>query len=124
MNKFPIIAGIITLLIIVAGVFLLSGKESSDTSLSLPSNLEYFWLESCPHCKNVQDFINTWEKKDQITIDKLEVQTNRQNGQRLLSVGKYCKIDSQSLGSVPLLFTSEGKCFLGDEPIINYLKTL
>lgn len=124
MNKFPIIAGLVTLLIIVGGVFIFSGNKTSDNPLVLPSNLEYYWLETCPHCKNVQDFMSTWEKKDQIKIDKLEVQINRQNGQKLLSVGKYCKIDSQSLGAVPLLFTPEGKCFLGDEPIINYLKTL
>lgn len=123
MNKFPIIIGIITLLIVIVGVFLFSKKETTQ-ALTLPTNLEYFWLEGCPHCKNVQDFIDSWEKKDQIKIEKLESQTNRQNGQRLLSVGKYCNLETQSLGSVPLLFTPEGKCFLGDEPIISYLKTL
>ena len=123
MKKFPIIIGAITLLIIIGGVFLFSKNEPEKT-FGLPDNLEYFWLEDCPHCENVEDFIDSWEKKDQITIDKKESQINRQNGLRLIDVGKYCNLSSQSLGAVPLLFTPEGKCFLGDEPIINYLKTL
>jgi len=123
MKKFPIIIGIFTLLIIIGGVFVFS-KNEPNKPLTLPDNLEYFWLEGCPHCQNVEDFVNSWEKKDQITIDKKESQIDRQNGIRLIEVGKYCKLDVQSLGAVPLLFTPEGKCFLGDEPIINYLKTL
>ncbi|MBU0998319.1 hypothetical protein KJ570_02220 [Patescibacteria group bacterium] len=123
MKKFPIIIGVITLLIILGGVFLFSKNKPAKT-LTLPANLEYFWLEDCPHCKNVQDFISTWEKKDQITIEKLEAQANKQNGQKLIDAGKYCNIGSESIGAVPLLFTPEGKCFLGDDPIISYLKTL
>lgn len=123
MKKFPIIIGIITLFIIIGGVFVFS-KNEPQKNISLPSNLEYFWLEGCPHCKNVEDFINTWEKKDQIIIDKKESQIDRQNGLRLIEVGKYCNLDTQSLGAVPFLFTPEGKCFLGDEPIIDFLNTL
>jgi len=123
MKKFPIIMGIITLLIVMGGVFVFS-KNKPEETVSLPSNLEYFWLESCPHCKVVQEFMSTWEKKDQIKIDKFEVNIDKQAGQKLVSVGKYCKIENEWIGSVPLLFTPEGKCFLGDQPIIGYLKTL
>ncbi len=124
MKKFPIIIGIITFLIVIGGILIFSKENKKIETITLPSSLEFFWLEGCSHCKNVEEFINSWDKKDQIKIDKLEAQINKQNGLKLISVGKYCKIDNQLLGSVPLLFTPEGKCFLGDEPIINYLKTL
>jgi glutaredoxin len=123
MKKFPFFIGIITLVILIAGVILFS-KNKPQESLSLPQNIEYFWLEGCPHCQIVQDFVNNWDKKDQVKIDKLEVKAGNQEAERLINVGKYCKIETQYVGSVPLLFTPKGECFLGDEPIINYLKTL
>jgi glutaredoxin len=123
MKKFPIIIGVFTFLILIGGIFLFS-KNKPEENVTIPSNIEYFWLEGCPHCKIVSDFMDTWDKKDQIKIDKLEVKTGNNEAKKLISVGKFCKIENEWIGSVPLLFTPEGKCFLGDQPIIGYLKTL
>lgn len=127
MRKFPVVIIIATVLIIVAGVFLMS-KPSAPPPL--PLNLEYFWGENCPHCKNVADFLNSWEKslpadrRDQVKIDKYEVWNNPKNATLMEARYQYCKITDQTKMGVPLVFTPEGKCVSGDQLIIDYLKGL
>lgn len=87
----------------------------------LPANLTYYWGDGCPHCKIVEDFISTWDKKDIVKIDKKEVWNNVANAKELKARYEYCKVPQSQMG-VPLLFTTDGKCFSGDTPIIDYLK--
>jgi glutaredoxin len=126
MKKFAVIAVIVTLIIIIGGVFLTSRGQKSDSSASypLPSNLTYYWGNGCPHCKNVEDFLSTWDKKDKVKIDKKEVWGNAANASELQARYVFCKITNPQEMGVPLLFTPDGKCFSGDTPIIEYLKTL
>ena len=42
-------------------------------------------------------------------IDKYEVGSDREKASLLVERGNYCKLPTTSLGSVPLLFTPEGK---------------
>lgn len=85
---------------------------------------ELFWGEGCPHCKNVDEFLSTWEKKDTVKIEKLEVQQNQANSATMLKRAKNCGLDTSKGLGVPFLFTSDGKCFVGDTPIIDYFKSL
>ncbi len=124
MKKFPFIAGILTLLVFVGGVFLFSGKGSSSRNpqTPLPSSYEYFWSVTCPHCAKVQEFLDSWEGTDKIQVEKKEVR-ERANSLLMAERAKYCGISTQNLG-VPFLFTPKGKCIEGDEPIINFFKEM
>ncbi|MEK7550938.1 MAG: hypothetical protein AAB535_04120 [Patescibacteria group bacterium] len=122
-NKFGLVVAGITLLIILGGVFLFSGSQNQTANTPLPTYYEYFWGDGCPHCANVQAFFNTWEKKDQIDINKLEVWNNAANARLMQKRAKYCNISPSGMG-VPFLFTPEGKCLTGDGPIINLFKSL
>lgn len=122
-NKFLFLTLLGTFIIIIFGAVVFSRNNSSNTPLSLPTNYEYFWGEGCPHCANVEKFLETWEKKDQITIEKMEVYQNKENAQKLAQRAAYCKINTNSVG-IPFLFTPDGQCINGDEPIINLLKGL
>lgn len=122
MKKFLLITVAATILIIVGGILIFS-KGPKTNPQPLPSNLEYFWGDGCPHCKNVEDFMNTWNKKESVKIDKFEVWNSPENAAILKARYEYCKIPVSEMG-VPLLFTPEGKCYSGDTPIIDYLKTL
>lgn len=130
MKKFTIIAIILTLVIIVGGVFLTSKGQDSDSSGSypLPTELTYYWGDGCPHCKIVEDFLETWEKnlpagRRGLKIDKKEVWNNVAYAKELKARYEYCKVSQSEMG-VPLLFTPEGKCYSGDTPIIDYLKNI
>lgn len=126
MKKFPVIIFVVTAVILLGGVFLLGKNQASPsfTPLPLPSNLEYFWGEDCPHCKNVADFLNSWDKKDQVKIDKFEVWSSAKNADLMEARYRSCKTTNPAEMGVPLLFTPEGKCVSGDQPIIDYLKEL
>lgn len=123
MKKLPIIVAAITLLIIIGGVFLFSKNSSSTSPTFPPATYEYFWGDGCPHCKNVQSFMDTWDKKDQINISKLEVWYNKSNAKLMQDRIKSCNLTPSQMG-VPLLVTPEGKCLIGDTPIIDLFKSL
>ncbi len=121
-SKFGLLVGLATLIIIVAGVFLVS-KSGSVKNMPLPSSYEYFWGNGCPHCANVQAFFDSWDKKDQVNINKLEVWNSPANAKLMQERAKYCGIAPSGMG-VPFLFTPEGKCLSGDTPIIEFFKSL
>ena len=122
--KAIVITSLVTLLIIVSGVFLFSRNNSEPVpSYPLPEVDEYFWGEGCPHCKNVDDFIVSWEKKDSYKFTSLEAWNNKENENRLVSRVVSCNLPKKNI-AVPMLFTTEGKCIMGDTPIIDYLKGL
>lgn len=108
--------------LIGAGVYI-SSKANSPQNTSAPIAHEYYWGDGCPHCKVVTDFVESWDKKDQVAIDKKEVWNNRANYSAMLERAKSCNLNSNSLG-VPFLYTIDGKCLVGDQPIIDFFKAL
>ena len=126
MKKSVVIAIVATILIFILGIFLVSrgGKGSANTNYPTPSNLTYYWGNGCPHCANVEEFLKTWDKKDTVTIDKKEVWYNAANTRELTARYKSCGTTSSNEMGVPLLFTTDGKCYSGDTPIIDYFKSL
>jgi glutaredoxin-related protein len=125
MLKTGLTFGIITLVIIAGGVFLLSrdNQEQNLTNETLPDYHQYFWSQTCPHCDNVNDFIETWEGKGVFEMEKIEINNSNENIMLFLQRGtQVCRIPRNQLG-VPLLVTPNGKCLSGDVPIIDYLKS-
>lgn len=124
--KSTVLTVIVTLLILFGGVFLLTRNSEGETNPTnaLPAYHQYFWSETCPHCTNVVEFMDTWESKDIFEMEKFEVNESTENSLHFINLGtKVCKKPRNQLG-VPLLVTPEGKCLSGDTPIIDYLKSL
>lgn len=126
MNKFGVIVISFTLLVLAAGAFLLTRPTKP---VQIPerdkSAYEYFWGNGCPHCAKVQEFMDGWSKKDSIKITKYEVWYNKDNAQ--IMQNRYDSCPKESVGNsiaVPLLITPDNKCLMGDEPIINHLKSI
>ncbi len=123
MNKAVLgfIVGIV--IILIAGLFLFSGEKKPEISeLPNPENHEYYWSATCLHCKAVNEFMDDWEHKDEFTLDKYET-TNPTNASRLQTRALACNIPASQIG-VPLIFTPQGECIIGDQPIIDYLNSL
>ncbi len=115
---------ILAVLAAFAGFYLLTKNTLvPKTPTPLPTNYEYFWGNGCPHCVNVSEFLDNWSGKDKIKIDKKEVWNNPANAALMQERATYCKIDKSGMG-VPLLFTPDGKCLVGDTPVIDYFKNL
>jgi hypothetical protein len=119
MNKTGLIFAVITLIIFVGGVFLLTKPKN----IPAITGYEYYWGNGCPHCKVVDDFVSTWSGKDKIKIDKREVWNNTKNAELMNERANTCNIQRSQMG-VPFLVTPEGKCLIGDGPIIEHYKSL
>lgn len=123
MKRLPVI--IIVIILLGLGYILLLSKLSngSETVVSNPNAILYFWSETCPHCENVAAFLESYPEKDKIILDKKEVSKDRGNANLLAKESANCNIPADQMG-VPLLITKEGKCLTGDTPIIDYFKSL
>ena len=89
-----------------------------DTALAqLPTGIVFYFGDTCPHCKNVEEYIIQNNVQDKILFEQKEVYNDAQNAKELKVVAKACGIDPMKVG-VPLLW-NEGSCLVGDEDIIT-----
>ena len=86
-----------------------------------PENILFFG-DTCPHCKNVDEYINQNGIRNKFKFQELEVYNNKDNAQLLVQKAKQCGLDTSSGVGVPFFFDG-GKCLQGDQPIIDFLKT-
>ncbi len=111
---------VIAILIVVAGLFLLSRKQEQAESTSGNQGMILFYSLSCPHCQNVEQYIETNKVKEKYSFDRLEVSKNQNNSAQLAAKARACGLDTQGIG-VPFLWTGE-KCLMGDTDIIEFFQ--
>ena len=110
--------------IVFGGLFLLAkNNKIANTNLGPATSYEYYWGNGCPHCKVVAEFFDTWTGRDKVQVDKKEVWNDQANYKKMQKRAEACQIPKDQLG-VPLLYTPEGKCYVGDQPIIDFFKNL
>lgn len=119
----------ITILIIFVVLFgfykITSQKPVSITTMPTPdANLILFYGETCPHCKDVEEFISKNQIDQKLKINKFEVYNNKSNSNLMAQMVKdNCpdKLDTKGL-SVPFLInTSDKTCFIGTPDITSQL---
>lgn len=120
---------IIIVIIILAG-FLFWGFQSGFFAkifsgpikpIAIPKGIILFYGEGCPHCKDVEDFISQNKIEDKVKITRLEVWYNKSNQELLAQVVQKCGITASSVG-VPFLYDGNGKCYMGEVDVPNFLK--
>lgn len=82
----------------------------------------FYYGESCPHCRLVENYIYENNLDAKLTIISKEVYANQSNQDEIFYVAGLCKINHNMLG-VPLIFYN-GNCFIGDVDGIKLLKSL
>jgi len=92
---------------------------SADLKTFMPVKMTLFYSDTCPHCKNVSDFIEKNNLKTKIDFDEKEV-SNQDNVQALLAVVQTCELPQDNIG-VPFLWTGS-ECLSGDVDIINFFE--
>lgn len=80
----------------------------------------FYFGETCPHCKLVEEFIEKNDVKSKVKFSEKEVYHNKDNANEAVAKAALCGIDKKDLG-VPFLWDGE-KCYIGDEKIINFFK--
>ncbi len=122
MNKIiiPAIIIIVVAILAFAGFRIFNGSQSGKC-LSISEEIKiFFYSDTCPHCKIVEDYMAANSVEDSLAFRKLEVRNNADNANMLVCRAQKCGIKDDDIG-VPLFW--DGKtCIMGDEPIINYFK--
>jgi len=119
--KKVIVGFFVVVALIIAGLLItlsMTGRVI-DNPISNSTNI-LFYGESCPHCKVVDEFIAANNISSKLSFEHKEVWNNKDNRNEMIAAAKACNLDLNNLG-VPFLYY-EGKCYLGDQPIIELLK--
>lgn len=100
---------------------MLSGCGKQPEIATDSSAIILFYGEECPHCKVVEKYIADNNVKARVTFSEREVNHDRANAEMMVKKQQDCKLDKNSIGAVPFLFTTD-KCYLGQDEIINFFK--
>ena len=124
MDKNLLIIGgivVVALAVIVAGVYFTGGfGKSSPIVVPNVSGIIFFYGDTCPHCKNVEDFIKANNIDKKVKYAMLEVFHDQNNAALLLQKAQICGINQNQLG-VPLVWDGK-KCYMGEPDVTNFFK--
>lgn len=115
-HKLFIILAIVAVIILI----LIWGKVAAKIEAVKPKMI-FFYGDTCPHCQNVEKYINDNGVRDKLKFQELEVSNNQTNAQLLERKARQCGLDTTQGLSIPFFFDGQ-KCLLGDQDIINYFQ--
>jgi len=122
MSRSKFYPALIIVIVISAGAGFWAWQSGffTDTSKHVPisEGIILFYGQDCPHCKNVEDFMDQNNIQDKVKVTQLEVYYNEDNQNILAQVAKKCNINLNQIG-VPLLWDGQN-CTEGDQDIINF----
>ncbi|MFZ4632556.1 MAG: hypothetical protein ACOYL8_05190 [Patescibacteria group bacterium] len=109
------VLGVIAFLVLLS----ISGRYLNKNA---DSNMIFFYGDTCPHCKNVEEYITANNIKAKVNFKELETYNNTANANLLADKAQKCGLDTTGGVPVPLFFDGQN-CIVGDVPIIEFLKT-
>lgn len=120
MNK-KIIVYILIILVVLAGAIFAYSKLKSNTPENPieTKNIILFYGDTCPHCKDLEAWMQENKIEEKVEISKLEVYNNEDNRNLLIEKAKSCGI-TDNIG-VPFLWTGEN-CLIGNDQIQEFFQ--
>jgi glutaredoxin len=120
MNKVIIV--VVSLIIVAAGGFLASSQgwfDKAEVSNVVDKDV-LFWGNTCPHCKDVKEWMEKENISKVIEVEELEVYDNRSNQAMMVEAARGCGIPVNKI-AVPFMWTTDKKCLVGTPDIQSYL---
>lgn len=114
--KIPLIIAL-SAIVLIGGLFWLNKISTTPESTS---GIVLFVSDTCPHCRNVETYIDENKIIEKISFETKEVSKNPLNANDFTKKGNACDIPADEMG-VPMLWDN-GKCLTGDQPIIDFFK--
>lgn len=112
MKKNIIIFSVLIAVLAVGLWFWVSNEQAKKApATTVTSDIILFYGEECPHCKDVEKFLEENKISEKIKFDSLEVWHNNANKQVFLQKVRECGLAQDSAG-VPLLY-ARGECAIG-----------
>ena len=117
-NAIKTVLLLVAIVILIGGLWYWASLEREATQITSDVILFYGW--ECPHCQDVDKFLQKNKIADKIQFDRLEVFHNSKNRAILTAKAEECGVNDTEVG-VPLLFdTVEKKCFIGAPNIEDF----
>lgn len=109
---------VVGIVILIAGLWYWTNpKEATE----ITSDILLFYGRECPHCQEVDKFIEENKIAEKVKFDRLEIFHNSKNQAILTAKAQECGIQEAEIG-VPFLFdATEKKCLLGAPDIEDFL---
>ncbi|VVB52548.1 Uncharacterised protein [uncultured archaeon] len=104
--------------VVVAVVAVLSVLSSSKKS---QDSVNFFYGETCPHCKAVEQFIADNNINATLNIIGKEVSSNRDNLAEMSSYARKCGLSGDTL-EVPFV-AANGRCYMGEEEVTSFFRS-
>ena len=125
MKKNILISGIIFLAIfgLIGGLWIWSagsGEQGNVAATPIVTDINFFYGKECPHCQDVEKFMEENKIAEKVKFDSIEVWHNKANSKILLEKVKECSIAEDEVG-VPLLY-ARGKCIIGAPEIEKFFR--
>ena len=127
-----IVLVIIIVIIVAAAGFFVWQHGASNAPVAptpLPVGIVLFYSPDCPHCQDVEKFIAANNIDQKVKYTKLEVPFNSKtspqlvaNAELAIQLAGVCKMDVSGGVSIPFLYDGNGKCYLGEVDVPNFLK--
>ncbi len=121
--KMFIWVGVLMIFVVAGLVWLASQSKNIDTNnltrLDEKSTI-LFYGDRCPHCADVEEYINENNIAQKVSFEKLEVWNNKQNAQVMEEAAKICNLDVEKIG-VPFLF-AQNECYIGTPDVKEFFK--
>lgn len=95
-------------------------EKNKKTEVSFPI---LFYSNNCPHCKELEKWMEENNLEEKTSIIKKEVDNNKSNITELNRLARNCGLKPNEVG-VPFLFTPERQCLVGSLEIVEYFKTI
>ncbi len=114
----------ILMIFVVVGLIWLAG-QSKDVDTGNITRLDeksiiLFYGDGCPHCADVEKYIDENNIVQKVSFEKLEVWNNKQNAQIMKKAARICKLNETKIG-VPFLF-AQNKCYIGTPDVKEFFK--
>jgi glutaredoxin len=94
-----------------------SGQTIADERIIL------FYGDGCPHCLEVENFLDQSEASKKIAYETKEVWNNTVNRDYMLEIAAACGLTQGSIG-VPFLWDGENKkCLMGRDQVTAFFQT-
>lgn len=116
MKHTNVLAGVC--LVVLIGVIVVWGVRDGNEFDDIPltdTGMVLYWGDGCPHCQNVEDYIQEKQIEGKVPFERKEIWKDRANAKEMERRAKNCGMSTQDIG-VPFLF-SDGKCFIGEPDV-------
>lgn len=82
------------------------------------SGIIYYYGAECPHCKKVNEFLETNKIAEKVSFTKKEVWHDRGNAKEMNQAASQCGLEKKDIG-VPFIFDN-GRCLIGEPDAIKF----